>query len=117
MLKTIDVTAAAGEQQAQAARAIQADLRAINLLLNGDRIKTGANEKAPTGLKERIGSIIGGHWQAQAAPLGTYRKAYAIADKQYKVLVEQVRAAAKKLATLEAELDNLKAPWTPGRDL
>ncbi|WIO73832.1 glycosyl hydrolase [Porticoccaceae bacterium LTM1] len=117
VLKTIDITAKAGEELAQQARGIEADMRAIGLLLNGDSIKAGANEKAPMSLKARIGSIMGGHWDSQAAPIDVYRKAYGIADKQYQQLVEMVRAADKKLMNLEAELENLDAPWTPGRSL
>ena len=117
VLKTIDITPAAGETMAQQARAIQAELRAANLLLNGDSIKTSANEKAAMSLSERIGSIPGGHWQAQAAPTGTHRNAYRIAEKQYRQLATMLKASDGKLAELEKALDKVDAPWTPGRPL
>ncbi|MDM3870468.1 glycosyl hydrolase [Porticoccus sp. W117] len=117
VLKTIDLTPAAGETLAQQARAIQAELRVAKRLLNGDSIKTGANEKAPMSLSERIGSIPGSHWDSQAAPMGTHRSAYQIAEKQYRQLAAMLKASDSKLVELEKALDKVDAPWTPGRDL
>ncbi|MGS2722948.1 WD40/YVTN/BNR-like repeat-containing protein [Porticoccus sp. GXU_MW_L64] len=117
VLKTIHISPQAGEDLAQQARALQGQLRGAGQLLNGDRIKTGANEPAPMSLNQRIGSIIGGHWNSQAAPIGTYRSAYQIAEKQYGDLESMLKAGERKLVELENTLDKIGAPWTPGRGL
>ncbi|UTW44500.1 glycosyl hydrolase [bacterium SCSIO 12696] len=117
VLKTIDATPALGEDHAQRARALQGELRKATLLLNGDRVKAGANEKAPMGLAQRVVSIIGSHWDAQAAPMGTHRSTYQIAEKQYQQLATMLKASEEKLQTLESDLDKANAPWTPGRAL
>ena len=116
-MKALDVTPLSTPDQDKVAREIQAKLLNINVLLNGDSIKASANEKSPVGLRARIGSIIGGHWDAQAAPLGMYKEAYTIADKQYQALVETIREVDSSLTNLETDLANLDAPWTPGRKL
>ncbi|MCV6604733.1 MAG: hypothetical protein OIF34_05475, partial [Porticoccaceae bacterium] len=117
VLKAIDATPAVGESQAQQARSLQAELRNAKRLLNGDSLKTGANEKAPIGLAQRIGFIIGSHWDAQAAPMGTHRSTYQIAEKQYRQLAAMLKASEQKLDGLESALDKADAPWTPGRPL
>ncbi len=117
ILKTIDITPAANEAMAQKARGLQSQLNAIDLLLNGDKVKSAANEKAPLGLQQRIGTIIWGHWEAQAAPIGTYIEAYNVAKTQYQQLAKKLNAVDQELVKLEAELDNIQAPWTPGRAL
>ncbi|MFT5520384.1 MAG: photosystem II stability/assembly factor-like uncharacterized protein [Enterobacterales bacterium] len=117
VMKTLDVTPLTTEQQDKDARAVLNELRVINLLLNGDAVKSAANEKSPMGLGSRINSIIGGHWDAQSSPLAMYNDAFTIAEKQYATLVEKIRMADKNLEGLEVSLENLKAPWTPGRKL
>ncbi|MFT5452192.1 MAG: hypothetical protein ACI9N9_001680, partial [Enterobacterales bacterium] len=117
VMKTLDVTPLTTEQQDKDARDVLNELTLINLLLDGDAIKSGANEKSIMGLRSRIGSIIWGHWDAQASPLAMYKDALSIAEKQYGALVEQIRIADKNLEGLELHLENLNAPWTPGRKL
>lgn len=107
-----------GTAQHQAmASVILKEMQDIDLLLNGDAVKRNANEKAPQSLSSRVGTIIFSHWDAQAAPMGTHKKSYAIAKKQYAQLVDKIKKAEKKLLDLEAQLDQLDAPWTPGRAL
>ena len=96
VMKTIRSYPKATAQHENIATEILSNLQDIDLLLNGDKIKRNANEKAPKSLSSRIGTIIGSHWNAQASAMGTHKKNYEIAEKQYEQLVVKIKAAERR---------------------
>jgi hypothetical protein len=48
-------------------------------------------------------------------PTGTHRDQYLYALEAFGPVLEQLRSVIDRLEALEAELDELGAPWTPGR--
>ncbi|MFL5327620.1 MAG: hypothetical protein ACJ8C4_01790 [Gemmataceae bacterium] len=74
------------------------------------------NENVPTSIAQRVGTAAGANQTIVAKPTGTQREQFAIARKE---LDEQTAVAKKRLETdvkeLEKLLDQLGAPYTPGR--
>jgi hypothetical protein len=46
---------------------------------------------------------------------GNYRDSFAIAERQFTAALQELKSIAAELAALEDELQELGAPWTPGR--
>jgi hypothetical protein len=66
------------------------------------------NIPAPPSINYRLGEIISATWGNSSTPTQTQRD-------QYALLEELKQIAEVDLKALEAELDKLDAPWTPGR--
>ena len=55
-------------------------------------------------------------WQTTSAPTNTYKENYRIASEEFKPLLNELKQILEiDLKNLENEMDNLNAPWTPGR--
>jgi hypothetical protein len=108
-------TPGADEEIAQKARALKTGLQELQVLLNGDSSLSNRYEPVPLSLTGRIGYIIGGYWDSQAAVPQGYRDSLEIANADYAVAVEQLQLIAADVAALGAEAEALGAPWTPGR--
>jgi len=115
LLKAATDTPASSEAQAQALRALNTRLQDLEIRLSGDNTISGRAEAVPMSITGRINSIVGGHWDSQSAVTGNYRGSYAIAERQFRVALEELKAIATDLTTVEAELQADGAPWTPGR--
>jgi len=114
IFKALDASTEPLLSAASQARLVDKQLQKISLSLYGDRLKSAANEKSPWGLMRRINSIIGGHWDAQAAPLPMYRQALALAAKQQQQLSEEISRSEKSLLVLMSQLEGVNTPWLPG---
>ncbi len=90
-----------------------ADLRTT---LNGDRTVGRRQEPQHPGISGRIGTVIGGMADVTSGPTETFRQQYRYARKAYtEVQADLKQLVGGDLAKLEAELEKLGAPWTPGR--
>jgi hypothetical protein len=87
----------------------------LKVKMSGDSTIAGRAEKVPMSISGRIGNIVGGHWDSQSAVTGNYRDSLAIADRQFRQALDELKAIAADLAAFEAELQAEGAPWTPGR--
>ena len=103
---------AALEQQA---RAIEARLYDLNVVLNGDRVVREHNEPTPATLTERLNQVVGGAWTTFADPTTTHERQYTIAASEYQKMAATLKAIIADLAALEAKAEAAGAPWTPGR--
>ena len=90
-------------------------MQELAVTFSGDSAISSRAEKVPMSLTGRIGSIVGGHWDSQSAVTGNYRDSYAIADRQFRQALGELKSIAADLAVLEAALEAEGAPWTPGR--
>jgi photosystem II stability/assembly factor-like uncharacterized protein len=115
LLQAIEDTPAATEQQAMAVRALNTRMQDLQLQLGGDRTVSSRAEPVPMSLTARIRTIAGGSWESQSAVTGNYRDSYEIAAAQFPDILDELKAIAADLATLEAELEADGAPWTPAR--
>jgi photosystem II stability/assembly factor-like uncharacterized protein len=115
LLKAATDTPASGEEHAQALRTLNARMQDLNVKFSGDRTISRRAEPVPMSITGRINTIVGGHWDSQSAVTGNYRDSYAIADRQFRQALGELKAIAADLATVEAALQAEGAPWTPGR--
>ncbi len=99
-------------------RALEESTADISLALRGDPVRGDWNEpRAPTVL-DRLYQIAGGHWDTRAAPTATQRQSLDTARTAFaSVRSELTRLLDTDLPAFEAVLENVGAPWTPGRRL
>lgn len=101
-------------------RARDLELRLLDLQerFSGDPTAANRSEPAMPGLIDRVQTVIGGHWSTSQSPTQTHRKLYEMVAEAMPELLGDLRTAVEKdLALLEADLDKLSAPWTPGRKI
>lgn len=115
LLKAATDTPSSSEEQAQALRALNTRLQDLKVRFSGDRTISSRAEPVPMSINRRINSIVGGNWDSQSAVTGNYRDSYAIADRQFREALSELKTIAADLATVEAALQAEGAPWTPGR--
>jgi hypothetical protein len=115
LVAAVEATPAASEEEAQAVRTLNARMQVLQVKLNGDSSISNRAEPVPMSVTERVGNIVGGSWNSQAAVTGNYRDSYAIAARQLPQILAEMKSLAADLAALEEELQEQGAPWTPGR--
>ncbi|MEX0299094.1 MAG: WD40/YVTN/BNR-like repeat-containing protein [Kordiimonas sp.] len=108
-------TSGATEAQKQELIAIKDAMRAVSIQMNGDRTIASRNEPTPRSIRGRIGSIVFFNWSSQAPITGGNKDAYEIAATQFADALASLKAVDARIAALEAGLDAMDAPWTPGR--
>lgn len=100
------------------ARALELKMLDLQARFTGDPTKPKRSEPELPGLIERLQVVIGGHWSTSQSPTQTHRKQYQLVVEAIPELLDQVRQAVDgELPALEAELDKVAAPWTPGRKI
>jgi len=115
LLKAAQDTPSSSEAQAQALRALNSRMQDLKVRFDGDSTISNRAETVPMSLSNRIGSIVGGHWDSESAVTDNYRDSYKIADQQFRQALSELQAIAVDLAVVEAALQDEGAPWTPGR--
>ena len=115
MDKALSATTAAGPDMHAALRALSLELVEIDTLLNGDRTIRSRQESAPWSLRRRAGSLLA-NWGNQSPVTGTDRRTYEIARDEYAVVRDRLQRFDADLHDFGERMDELGAPWTPGRD-
>jgi photosystem II stability/assembly factor-like uncharacterized protein len=83
--------------------------------LRGDTALRARNENTTTSISERVGYIGDSQRFALAKPTGTQREQYRIAADEFTKELANLREVEKGLHDVEWRLENVGAPWTPGR--
>lgn len=74
------------------------------------------NWPAPVPLNNRLSALVYSHWNSTSRVSETQMQMYDILAEEFPPLLDALRNIAEvKVKALEAELDALGAPWTPGR--
>ena len=115
LLKASVDTTGSSETQALALRVLNTRMHDLKVKFSGDSTVSSRAEAVPMSITSRINNIVGGHWDSQSGVSGNYRDSYAIAEVQFKVALDELKAIAADLGAVEAELQQQGAPWTPGR--
>ena len=97
------------------AKGLLAELRSIDIELNGDSEVARHNEPTPPSLSDRIGRVVDGSWTSTSAPTGSHQHAYDIVDGSLQGTITKLRGALDGLDALGKRADAAGAPWTPGR--
>lgn len=112
----LEQTPTASAESRETVRHLIASHRQTVRLLNGDNILRSRNENTPVSISERVGYAAGSTRSIINKPTGTEREQYAIAKKELDSVGSEVRNRLQKdIKALEGYLDQIGAPWTPGR--
>ena len=95
---------------------LTAALAELQMQLNGDPARGQLREASVPSISNRVGRVIGGHWDTRQMPTATHRRNLEIASDDFAVLRGELTAFIETdLAQLESDLEAAGAPWTPGR--
>ena len=108
-------TPSAGEPLEQRLRQIEARLDDLVVLLNGDSTVASRNEPTPWSITRRAGVVYGLLLAVRSDVPAMYEDSYAIAAEEFGAALDGLRSIDADLGALEAELERLGAPHTPGR--
>lgn len=111
IVETVDST----EAQAQKVRALNENLINVRVLLSGDRTISSRQEPVPWSVSGRTSFIYGSVVSSQFQVSGNHLTSLSIAESEYQRVAELMQQINGELSSLERELDEIKAPWTPGR--
>ena len=97
-------------------RALQVRLLNVQEKFSGDPTRTRRNEDAMPGLQSRLANSMMGAMGSTNGPTGTHRRQYEIAGEEFDAaMVELNQLLGTDIPALLKKLDDVGAPWTPGR--
>ncbi|HSL81270.1 MAG TPA: glycosyl hydrolase [Thermoanaerobaculia bacterium] len=97
-------------------RAVEERLADVRIELQGDPVVGRYNEPTPPSVVQRTFRAVYGHWGSSSGPTDTHRASFdAAADAFADVLARLRTLVETDLAGIESRLEELGAPWTPGR--
>jgi hypothetical protein len=108
-------TPKAKKELLQTIRTLEYDLNKISNVLNGDGSISKRNANQTPSVNERLNSML---WAT-----GSFNEPTKTAMENYKIVAELYKESYKllkdivevRIRNIEAEMDKLEAPWTPGR--
>jgi photosystem II stability/assembly factor-like uncharacterized protein len=99
-------------------RALQIRLQDVQEKFSGDPTRTRRNEDAMPGLSSRLGNAMMGAMGSTLGPTGTHRRQFEIAGEEFDAaMVELNQLLSNDIPALLKRLDEIGAPWTPGRTI
>ncbi|HRW11083.1 MAG TPA: hypothetical protein P5121_38540, partial [Caldilineaceae bacterium] len=94
------------------------ELAALARQLRGDEARANLDEAMPPSIRGRAQRLMAGHWQTRQPPTATQRDSLAQAEREFGEFQQAfVKWLNEALVPLEAHIETLGAPWTPGRQL
>jgi len=97
---------------------IKKELKGIELLINGKTPKASSEEIPPAqaSLNSRMGFLLWSMWSADTDVSASQENVYNILKQEFPPVLDDItRIATQDIPALEKQLDNINAPWTPGR--
>ena len=113
--EAVRLTAAAEESQAQQLRQLQARYYTLKTRLQGDQTISSRSEPVPWSVNTRVYNLYGGIIESQADVPGNYRESMAIAERELAQVLNDLSTLDGDLKSFEKTMEQLGAPWTPGR--
>ncbi len=97
-------------------KALETKLGEIQRKLSGDRTYSQVDLDAEPGLSRRLSGIIGEQRSSTSAPTQTQRDNFRIVEEEFMPIYQALRKiAATDVKNIEKKLDDIGAPYTPGR--
>ncbi len=88
----------------------------LKIKLRGNNTIERLNENQPPSITDRLYYILWGIWACSQEPTETQMKNFSIASNNLKDILNTLKPIVYEvIPAFEKELDNLNAPWTPGR--
>ena len=110
----VEALASPNVEQRARIQELEATLDDADITLAGDRTVSGRNEPAPWSVSSRVGEIRGWGWQSRSPATGSNKQALAFAGQELDGALTQLRTVEAGIESLENELEELGAPYTPG---
>ncbi|MEM8735677.1 MAG: glycosyl hydrolase, partial [Planctomycetota bacterium] len=99
-------------------RELQLQLLDVQQKLSGDPTKTRRNESAMPGLQSRLRTAMFGAMGSTSGPTGTHQRQFEIVQEDFAEIHAELKELVEgEIPALLEQLDELGAPWTPGRKL
>ncbi|MBL4653342.1 MAG: hypothetical protein JKY53_10845 [Flavobacteriales bacterium] len=99
----------------QEVKVLEDEMQGIGMHLNGDYSLSKRDMEQPNSISDQIELSVYFMWYNRSNPTTTCRELYEDAGKAFEPLLAEIKAILKQVEVLEAKLDKLKAPYTPGR--
>ena len=91
------------------------EVKAINLILNGDRVAARLDIDKPPSIGQRVGFLVFEQFYATSSPTKTHLDIYAIAKEEFEPVYQKTKTLIEnQLADLRKLLKDAGAPYTPG---
>lgn len=114
--KALELTPGSRPDLERRVRELKDRLVDLQTELSGDSTVSRRNEPVPLSISDRISRIITSQWTSSSAATGTNREAYQFAAQEFGPVLQALQQLVESdLAAIERELEEISAPWTPGR--
>ena len=96
---------------------VQQELDDIKWKFEGQEAKASSEENWPAvpPLSERLMALMYPHWSSTSPVTQTQRDQFSILSEEFPPVLERIREVDEALQTIDREMEDLGAPWTPGR--
>ena len=111
-------TPGASRELMDKARALGVKLEELNFAMNGVPSKASGEETPPAKvpINDRLGTITYTHMGSTSSITNTEKQGYEILAEEFPPVLNALKSIVEKeIPELEAELNKIGAPWTPGR--
>jgi photosystem II stability/assembly factor-like uncharacterized protein len=95
--------------------ALAVKLADLGVQMDGDDTVARRQEPTTPGISSRVGQVVSGLDGNLSGATTTMRESLAVAKRQFGPVLAGLEAATAEIRALEAELEKVKAPYTPGR--
>jgi len=116
--QAIYATPGASQELMDRARALSVELEELNFKMNGLPAKASGEEVPPAQvpLNDRLSTITYTHMGSTSGITTTEKQGYEILKEEFPPVLQALkRIVETEVPALEAELNKINAPWTPGR--
>lgn len=111
-------TPGAGQELMDKARKLSVEIEKLNFKMNGLPAKASGEEVPPeqVPLNDRLGNITYTHMGSTSGITTTEKESYKILKEEFPPVLKALKQMVENdIPAIEAELNKLGAPWTPGR--
>jgi photosystem II stability/assembly factor-like uncharacterized protein len=117
MMATLLQTTGAPKEIMHQAKNMEQRIDDILFSFNGRKAPASWEElpPGPMPLNRRLNAILETHWQSTSGVTQTQKDNYAILLDEFPPLLEELKKINGQMKVLEKTLEELHAPWTPGR--
>ena len=117
MLRAIRQTPGSGKEIFGDIKALESELEDILFIMEGPQARASWEELPPMDmpLNRRLSVMIRTHWSSTSELTQTEKDQLAILREEFPPVLERLEKVVAGVEELDRRLEELKAPWTPGR--
>jgi len=97
--------------------ALDAGIKDLLYILDGPQAKASSEELPPMDmpLNRRLSTMVRTHWSSTSELTKTETDQLEILKEEFPPVLAELERIVDEIAEVEQQLEELKAPWTPGR--